>query len=121
MTENPDHVLYVWIDALSNYITGLDIILITFLISLNTTGQQIFMIGKDIVRFHTIYWPIILMALDLLLPKKVFGHPWVLIDKNKMSKSKGNTMYTDELVDLFGVDVVRYYLLHEIPMHKMVI
>ena len=73
------------------------------------------MIGKDIVRFHTIYWPIILMALDLPLPKKIFGHPWVLVDKNKMSKSVGNTLYTDDLVSHFGVDVVRYYLLHEIP------
>ncbi len=116
VTENDDHVLYVWIDALSNYITGLGY----------QPGQfpdkfkhywpaDLHMIGKDIVRFHTIYWPIILMALDLPLPKKIFGHPWVLVDKNKMSKSVGNTLYTDDLVSHFGVDVVRYYLLHEIP------
>jgi methionyl-tRNA synthetase len=116
VTENPDHVLYVWIDALSNYITGLGYHPDHFSDKFkHYWPADLHMIGKDIVRFHTIYWPIILMALDLPLPKKVFGHPWVLIDKNKMSKSKGNTMYTDELVDLFGVDVVRYYLLHEIP------
>ncbi len=110
------HVIYVWIDALSNYITflGYDI------------EQQeenfkkywpadIHLIGKDILRFHTIYWPIMLMALDLTLPKQVFGHPWVLLNADKMSKSKGNIVYADDLVKEFGVDAVRYYMLHEIP------
>ncbi|MBN2300260.1 MAG: methionine--tRNA ligase [Acholeplasmataceae bacterium] len=111
------HIVYVWIDALSNYITGL-----------NYHPDQenslefnkywpadVHLIGKDILRFHTIYWPIILMALGLELPKQVFGHPWILVNKGKMSKSVGNVMYTDDLVRYFGVDVVRYYVLHEIP------
>jgi len=114
---NPGHIVYVWIDALSNYITGL-----------NYHPNQplspefkkywpadVHLIGKDILRFHTIYWPIILMALGVELPKQVFGHPWVLVNKSKMSKSVGNTMYTDDLVKYFGVDQVRYYVLHEIP------
>ena len=95
------HVIYVWIDALSNYITGL--------------GYHPDVIGKDIVRFHTIYWPIILMALGLPLPKQVLGHPWLLSGEDKMSKSKGNVLYADELADKFGTDAVRYYLLSEIP------
>ena len=110
------HIVYVWIDALSNYITniGYDV----------DGGDENFkkwwpadlqLVGKDIIRFHTIYWPILLMALDIPLPKKVFGHPWLLMNNDKMSKSKGNILYADELVDLFGVDAVRYYLLHEIP------
>ena len=110
------HVIYVWIDALSNYITFLGY-------DLDHQSDEfkkfwpadLHLIGKDILRFHTIYWPIILMALDLPLPKKIFGHPWVLFGSDKMSKSKGNIMYADELVNLFGVDAVRYYLLHEIP------
>ena len=110
------HVIYVWIDALSNYITFLGY-------DLDNQSDEfkkywpadLHLIGKDILRFHTIYWPIILMALDLPLPKKIFGHPWVLFGSDKMSKSKGNIMYADELVNLFGVDAVRYYLLHEIP------
>lgn len=111
------HVIYVWIDALSNYITFL---------GYDTEGNHtedfknfwpadIHLIGKDILRFHTIYWPIMLMALDLPLPKKIFGHPWVLYGNDKMSKSKGNIMYADDLVKEFGVDAIRYYLLHEIP------
>ena len=112
-----DHVVYVWIDALSNYITGLGY-------HPNQQESELFksywpanvhLIGKDILRFHTIYWPIILMALGLELPKQVFGHPWVLFNKNKMSKSTGNVMYVDELVKHFGVDPIRYYVLHEIP------
>ena len=110
------HVIYVWIDALSNYITFLGY-------DLDNSSDEfkkywpadLHLIGKDILRFHTIYWPIILMALGLPLPKKIFGHPWVLFGSDKMSKSKGNIMYADELVNLFGVDAVRYYLLHEIP------
>ena len=114
---NPDHVIYVWIDALTNYITGLGY-------DVNGNSKQMYddfwpanvqIIGKDIVRFHTIYWPIVLMALDLPLPKQVFGHPWLLQGENKMSKSKGNVIYADALVDIYGVDAVRYYLLHEIP------
>ena len=110
------HVVYVWIDALSNYITflGYDVD--------NPSDEfkkywpaDLHLIGKDILRFHTIYWPIILMALDLPLPEKIFGHPWVLCGDDKMSKSKGNILYADELVKLFGVDAIRYYLLHEIP------
>ena len=111
------HVVYVWIDALSNYITFL---------GYHTEEESeedfkkywpadLHLIGKDILRFHTIYWPIMLMALDLPLPKQIFGHPWVLIGTDKMSKSKGNIIYADDLVNLFGVDAVRYYLLHEIP------
>lgn len=112
------HVVYVWIDALSNYITGLgyhpenDIQPEAFQ---KYWPADVHLIGKDILRFHTIYWPIILMALGLELPKKVFGHPWILFNKNKMSKSTGNVIYTDELVKHFGVDAVRYYVLHEIP------
>ncbi len=114
---DPRHVIYVWIDALSNYITfpGYDVD--------GNHGEQykkywpadVHLIGKDILRFHTIYWPILLMALDLPLPKQVFGHPWLLVGDGKMSKSKGNVIYADDLVELFGVDAVRYYLLHEIP------
>ena len=110
------HVIYVWIDALSNYITG---------IGYNPDGSEgkfealwpadLHVIGKDIVRFHTIYWPIVLMALGLPLPKQVLGHPWVLVGEDKMSKSKGNVVYADELAQRFGIDAVRYYLLSEIP------
>ena len=114
---DPGHVVYVWLDALSNYITFL---------GYNTNGESsdefkkywpadLHLIGKDILRFHTIYWPIMLMALDLPLPKKIFGHPWLLFGNDKMSKSKGNIVYADDLVSLFGVDAIRYYLLHEIP------
>ncbi len=114
---DPKHVVYVWIDALSNYITGLGY-------DLDGNSDPMFekywpadlhLIGKDIIRFHTIYWPIMLMALDLPLPKKVFGHPWLLMDGGKMSKSKGNIIYADDLVDFFGVDAVRYFVLHEMP------
>lgn len=114
---NPGHIVYVWIDALSNYITGLN-----YHPDKPLTPEfkkywpaDVHLIGKDILRFHTIYWPIILMALGVELPKQVFGHPWVLVNKSKMSKSVGNTMYTDALVKYFGVDPVRYYVLHEIP------
>ena len=110
------HVTYVWLDALSNYITG---------VGYNPEGSteqfdelwpaDLHVIGKDIVRFHTIYWPIILMALGLPLPKQVLGHPWVLVGEDKMSKSKGNVIYADELAKRFGIDAVRYYLLSEIP------
>ncbi|MCD7839912.1 MAG: methionine--tRNA ligase [Erysipelotrichaceae bacterium] len=114
---DPKHVVYVWIDALTNYITGL---------GYDVDGNHgelykkywpadVHIIGKDIVRFHTIYWPIMLMALDIPLPKQVFGHPWLLQGESKMSKSKGNVIYADDLVDIFGVDAVRYYVLHEIP------
>ena len=110
------HVIYVWIDALSNYITALGY-------DPDGSGDlykkywpaDVHIIGKDIVRFHTIYWPIILMALGVPLPKKVYGHPWLLIGMDKMSKSRGNTIYADELVELFGADAVRYYLLSEMP------
>lgn len=113
---DPKHVIYVWIDALFNYITtlGYD--------PYEENGEKFkkywpgtHIIGKDILRFHTIYWPIFLMALDLPLPKKVFGHPWLLIGDGKMSKSKGNVIYAEELVEKFGVDAVRYYCLHEMP------
>ena len=113
---DPKHVIYVWIDALSNYITN---------IGYDTEKPEekfnkywpadLHLIGKDIIRFHTIYWPILLMALDLPLPKQVFGHPWLLFGQDKMSKSKGNIMYADDLVNYFGVDAIRYYVLHEIP------
>ena len=114
---DPKHVTYVWLDALTNYITGL---------GYDCDGQNgelfdkywpadLHLIGKDIIRFHTIYWPIFLMALDLPLPKQVFGHPWLLQGDGKMSKSKGNVLYADTLVDFFGVDAVRYFLLHEMP------
>lgn len=111
------HVVYVWLDALTNYITG-----IGYDCEGNHTERfnkmwpaDLHLIGKDIIRFHTIYWPIILMALDLPLPKQVFGHPWLLRGEGKMSKSKGNVLYADTLVDFFGVDAVRYFVLHEMP------
>ncbi len=111
------HVVYVWLDALTNYITG-----IGYECDGESTEQfkknwpaDLHLIGKDIIRFHTIYWPIFLMALDLPLPKQVFGHPWLLQGDGKMSKSKGNVLYADELVDFFGVDAVRYFVLHEMP------
>ena len=111
------HVIYVWIDALSNYITFLG-----YDVDGNHSEEfkkywpaDIHLIGKDILRFHTIYWPIMLMALNLPLPKQVFGHPWILFGEDKMSKSKGNILYADDLVNQFGVDAIRYYLLHEIP------
>ncbi len=114
---DPKHVVYVWLDALTNYITG-----IGYHCGEESTGQfeklwpaDLHLIGKDIIRFHTIYWPIFLMALDLPLPKQVFGHPWLLMNGGKMSKSKGNIIYADDLVDMFGVDAVRYFLLHEMP------
>jgi len=114
---DPGHVVYVWLDALTNYITG---------IGYDCDGESselfkknwpadLHLIGKDIIRFHTIYWPIFLMALDLPLPKQIFGHPWLLQGEGKMSKSKGNVLYADELVELFGVDAVRYFVLHEMP------
>ena len=114
------HVIYVWVDALTNYITGL---------GYNVDGNSdplfkkywpadLHLIGKDILRFHTIYWPIMLMALDLPLPKQVFGHPWLIQSDGKMSKSKGNVIYADDLVDMFGVDAVRYFLLHEMPFEN---
>ena len=114
---DPKHVIYVWVDALSNYITSLG-----YDAQAEEQSDQFkkywpatHIIGKDILRFHTIYWPIFLMALDLPLPKKVFGHPWLLFGDGKMSKSKGNVMYAEELVRYFGVDAVRYYCLHEMP------
>ncbi len=114
------HVVYVWIDALSNYITGLGF-------DLDGNGDPMFdrywpadlhLIGKDILRFHTIYWPIMLMALDIPLPKQIFGHPWLLQGDGKMSKSKGNVIYADDMVRLFGVDAVRYFVLHEMPFEN---
>ena len=114
---DPKHVTYVWLDALTNYITGIGY-------NCGGEGSELFnknwpadlhLIGKDIIRFHTIYWPIFLMALDLPLPKQVFGHPWLLQGDGKMSKSKGNVLYADELVEFFGVDAVRYVVLHEMP------
>lgn len=114
---DPGHVVYVWIDALSNYITflGYDPDGNSSEEFLKYWPADVHLIGKDILRFHTIYWPIILMALDLPLPKKVFGHPWLLLGNDKMSKSKGNIVYADDLVQQFGVDAVRYYFLHEMP------
>ena len=117
---DPKHVVYVWLDALTNYITGL---------GYDCDGESgelfkkywpadLHLIGKDIIRFHTIYWPIFLMALDLPLPKQVFGHPWLLQGDGKMSKSKGNVIYADDLVELFGVDAVRYFVLHEMPFEN---
>ena len=114
---DPKHVVYVWLDALTNYITG---------IGYDCDGESsdlfkknwpadLHLIGKDIIRFHTIYWPIFLMALDLPLPKQVFGHPWLLQGDGKMSKSKGNVLYADDLVEQFGVDAVRFFVLHEMP------
>ena len=116
---DPKHVVYVWLDALTNYITG---------IGYDPDGSteefkknwpaDLHLIGKDIVRFHTIYWPIFLMALDLPLPKQVFGHPWLLQGGDKMSKSKGNVIYADDMADMFGVDAVRYFVLHEMPFEN---
>ena len=117
---DPKHIVYVWLDALTNYITG---------IGYDCDGESseqfnklwpadLHLIGKDIIRFHTIYWPIFLMSLDLPLPKQVFGHPWLLQGDGKMSKSKGNVIYADELVDFFGVDAVRYFVLHEMPFEN---
>ena len=114
---DPKHVVYVWIDALSNYITGL---------GYDVDGNHgdlykkywpadLHLIGKDIIRFHTLYWPIMLLALDVPLPKQVFGHPWMLVGEDKISKSRGNAIYADDLVHFFGVDAVRYYVLHEMP------
>ena len=114
---DPKHVVYVWIDALSNYITGL---------GYDVDGNHgdlykkywpadLHLIGKDIIRFHTLYWPIMLLALDVPLPKQVFGHPWMLVGEDKISKSRGNAIYADDLVKFFGVDAVRYYVLHEMP------
>lgn len=114
---DPNHVVYVWLDALSNYITG---------IGYDADGNSselyqknwpadLHLVGKDIIRFHTIYWPIFLMSLDIPLPKQIFGHPWLLQGDGKMSKSKGNVVYADELVEMFGVDAVRYFVLHEMP------
>ena len=117
---DPKHVTYVWLDALTNYITGIGY-------HCDGESEELFnknwpadlhLIGKDIIRFHTIYWPIFLMALDLPLPKQVFGHPWLLQGDGKMSKSKGNVLYADELVDFFGVDAVRYFVLHEMPFEN---
>ncbi|HJC10466.1 MAG TPA: methionine--tRNA ligase [Candidatus Blautia merdigallinarum] len=117
---DPRHVVYVWLDALTNYITG-----IGYDCDGNSTEQfekywpaDLHLIGKDIIRFHTIYWPIFLMALGLPLPKQVFGHPWLLQGDGKMSKSKGNVLYADQLVDFFGVDAVRYFVLHEMPFEN---
>ena len=116
---DPKHVVYVWLDALTNYITN---------IGYDPDGSSemfskywpadLHLIGKDIIRFHTIYWPCFLMSLDLPLPKQVFGHPWLLVGDGKMSKSKGNVIYADDLVNEFGVDAIRYYLLHEIPYQQ---
>lgn len=117
---DPKHVIYVWLDALTNYITG---------IGYDTDGNStemfkkywpadLHLIGKDIIRFHTIYWPIFLMALDVPLPKQVFGHPWLIQADGKMSKSKGNVIYADDLVEMFGVDAVRYFVLHEMPFEN---
>ena len=117
---DPKHVVYVWLDALTNYITG-----IGYDCDGESTEQfkkdwpaDLHLIGKDIIRFHTIYWPIFLMALDLPLPKQVFGHPWLLQGDGKMSISKGNVLYADQLVDFFGVDAVRYFVLHEMPFEN---
>ncbi len=117
---DPKHVTYVWLDALTNYITG-----IGYDCDGNSTDlfkknwpADLHLIGKDIIRFHTIYWPIFLMALDLPLPKQVFGHPWLIQSDGKMSKSKGNVLYADELVEFFGVDAVRYFVLHEMPFEN---
>ncbi|MBR2578300.1 MAG: methionine--tRNA ligase, partial [Erysipelotrichaceae bacterium] len=114
---DPKHVVYVWIDALSNYITGL---------GYDVDGNHgelykkywpadLHLIGKDIIRFHTLYWPIMLLALNVPLPKQVFGHPWMLVGEDKISKSRGNAIYADDLVHFFGVDAIRYYVLHEMP------
>ncbi len=117
---DPKHVVYVWLDALTNYITGIGY-------DCNGNSSELFnknwpadlhLIGKDIIRFHTIYWPIFLMSLDLPLPKQVFGHPWLLRGDGKMGKSRGNVIYADDLVDFFGVDAVRYFVLHEMPFEN---
>ncbi len=115
---DPKHVTYVWLDALTNYITG-----IGYDCGGNSTEQfhkfwpaDLHLIGKDIIRFHTIYWPIFLMALDVPLPKQIFGHPWLLQGDGKMSKSKGNVLYADTLVDFFGVDAVRYFVSMRCPL-----
>ena len=120
VTFDPKHVTYVWLDALTNYITG-----IGYDCDGNSSEQfkklwpaDLHLIGKDIIRFHTIYWPIFLMSLDLPVPKQVFGHPWLLQGDGKMSKSKGNVLYADDLVDFFGVDAVRYFVLHEMPFEN---
>ena len=120
ITFDPKHVTYVWLDALTNYITG-----VGYDCDGNSTDQfkkywpaDLHLIGKDIIRFHTIYWPIFLMALGVPLPKQVFGHPWLLQGDGKMSKSKGNVLYADTLVDFFGVDAVRYFVLHEMPFEN---
>ena len=114
---DPKHVVYVWLDALSNYITkiGYDADGNSSDLFKKFWPADLHLIGKDIIRFHTIYWPIFLMALDVPLPKQVFGHPWLLMSDGKMSKSKGNVLYADDLVSIFGVDAVRYFLLHEMP------
>ena len=113
---DPKHVVYVWLDALTNYITNIGYDVDSQTDEFNKLWPaDLHLIGKDIIRFHTIYWPIFLMALDLPLPKQVFGHPWLLCGNDKMSKSKGNIIYADDLANLFGVDAVRYYVLHEIP------
>ena len=117
---DPGHIVYVWIDALTNYITGLGY-------DVDGNSDELYhrywpadlhLIGKDIIRFHTIYWPIFLMALGEPLPKQVFGHPWLIQSDGKMSKSRGNVIYADDMVDLFGVDAVRYFLLHEMPFEN---
>ncbi len=120
VTFDDKHVVYVWLDALTNYITG-----IGYDAEGNSTDQykkfwpaDLHLIGKDIIRFHTIYWPIFLMALGEPLPKQVFGHPWLLMNNDKMSKSRGNVIYVDDLVDFFGVDAVRYYMIHEMPFEN---
>ncbi len=117
---DPKHVVYVWLDALTNYITkiGYDADGNSSELFNKNWPADLHLIGKDIIRFHTIYWPIFLMALDLPLPKQVFGHPWLLLGDGKMSKSKGNVLYADELVDFFGVDAVRYFVLHEMPFEN---
>lgn len=117
---DPKHVIYVWIDALSNYITGLgyDVDGNSDALYKKYWPADLHLIGKDIIRFHTIYWPIILMALGEPLPKQVFGHPWLLTGNDKMSKSKGNVIYTDDLVNLFGQDAVRYLMIHEMPFDQ---
>ena len=120
MDFDQKHVVYVWLDALTNYITG-----IGYDCEGNSSQQyhklwpaDLHLIGKDIIRFHTIYWPIFLMALGEPLPKQVFGHPWLLQGDGKMSKSKGNVIYADDLVNFFGVDAVRYFVLHEMPFEN---
>ena len=116
--KDPKHVIYVWLDALTNYITALGYMSDDDTLFKKYWPADLHLIGKDIIRFHTIYWPIFLMALDLPLPKQVFGHPWLLQGDGKMSKSKGNVLYADELVDFFGVDAVRYFVLHEMPFEN---